>query len=232
MIKDFPPFFAKKEKKTSPKKKKKEHKGQKKGQKPRYFSFFQGETISTQSFLPDARALSATRLWCANTHTHTLLLRVEFVRKKRYATRRCLFFARVLGASLSRPSARAYRFLESALSFLSLSREKRSSKNTKHTPFWHFQFARKERGNAQNETRRKPRRIAASFARDERNVARFFRRSSFRAFALSPLARESWSVPKGFFVGKKRERSLGEGGRESESPLRKRRQKRRQKRTV
>ena len=213
-------FLPKKRKKRAQKRKKKSTRGKKKGQKPRYFSFFQGETISTQSFLPDARALSATRLWCANTHTHTktpFARRIRSKEKVRDATL-SFFRARFGRISLSRPSARAYRFLESALSFLSLSREKKEARRTPNTPpFWHFQFARKERGNAQNETRRKPRRIAASFARDERNVARFFRRSSFRAFSLSPIARESWSVGRKDFSLEKKESALsrrrGEGVR-------------------
>ena len=231
MIKDFPPFFAKKEKKTSPKKKKKEHKGQKKGQKPRYFSFFQGETISTQSFLPDARALSATRLWCANTRTHKLLLCVEFVRKKRYATRRCLFFARVLVASLSRPSARAYRFLESALSFLS-KRERQKKREEHQTHRFGISNSREKKEETHKTRREENQDASPPPSRATKGTSRVFFVVPPSALFLSLLARESWSVAKGFFVGKKRERSLGEGGRESESPLRKRRQKRRQKRTV
>ena len=75
----------------------------------------------------------------------------------------------------------------------------------------------------------------ASFARDERNVARFF--SSFllpRFFSLSlsleRVGERHWA--KGFFVGKKRERSLGREGGGSPSHLSKKedKKKRRQKR--
>merc|ERR1712100_864580 len=145
--------------------------------------------MGTQSFLPDARALSATRLWCANTHTHTqkLLLRVVFVRKKRYATRRCLFFARVLVASLSpTKSARVEISRVGTVFSLSFSREKRSSKNTKHTTVLAFPIRakRKRKRTKRDAKETNAHRRLLRARRKERRA--FFRRSSFRAFSLSP----------------------------------------------
>merc|ERR1712100_329748 len=142
--------------------------------------------MGTQSFLPDARALSATRLWCANTHTHTqkLLVRVEFVRKKRYATRRCLFFARVLVASLS-PTKRGARVEISRVGTvfsLSFSREKRSSKNTKHTTVLAFPIREKKEETPHKTRREGNQRASPPPSRATKGTSRvFFRRSSFSA---------------------------------------------------
>merc|ERR1711871_621761 len=191
--------------------------------------------MGTQSFLPDARALSATRLWCANTRTHTqkLLVRVEFVRKKRYATRRCLFFARVLVASLS-PTKRGARVEISRVGTvfsLSFSREKRSSKNTKHTTVLAFPIRAKRKRKRRTKRDAKETNAHRRLLRARRKERRafFFRRSSFRAFSLSPYrSRELESVigRKDFSLEKKESAlSRKRRGRESESPLKKRRQK-------
>merc|ERR1712100_568116 len=194
--------------------------------------------MGTQSFLPDARALSATRLWCANTRTHTqkLLVRVEFVRKKRYATRRCLFFARVLVASLS-PTKRGARVEISRVGTvfsLSFSREKRSSKNTKHTTVLAFPIRAKRK--RKRRTKRDAKEINAHRrllrARRKERRAFFFVVPPSALFLSLLTARESWSVfgRKDFSLEKKESAlSRKRRGRESESPLKKRRQKRRQK---
>jgi hypothetical protein len=238
---EFPAIFCQKRDKNEPKKeKKKSTRGKKKGQKPRYFSFFQGETISTQSFLPDARALSATRLWCANTRTHTqkLLVRVEFVRKKRYATRRCLFFARVLVASLS-PTKRGARVEISRVGTvfsLSFSREKRSSKNTKHTTVLAFPIRAKRKRKRRTKRDAKETNAHRRLLRARRKERRafFFVVPPSALFLSLLIARESWRASSGeriFRWKKKRALSLGREGGGSPSHLSKKEDKKRRQKT-
>merc|ERR1711871_379093 len=133
--------------------------------------------------------------------------------------------------------------------------EKRSSKNTKHTTVLAFPIRAKRKRKRRTKRDAKETNAHRRLLRARRKERRafFFRRSSFRAFSLSPYrSRELESVigRKDFSLEKKRALSLGrEGGgspshlskkedikkesalsrkrrgRESESPLKKRRQK-------
>ena len=221
MRQEFPAIFCQKRDKNEPKKEKKRAQGAKKrGKSQDIFLFFKGKQsphkvfCQTRARFPRLDFGARTH---ARTHKNSLCASNSFERK---GTRRdVVFFSRAFWSHLSLDQARCARrdFSSRHCLFLSFSRKKKLEEHQTHHRFGTY-FARKERGNAaQNETRRKPTRIAASFARDERNVARFF--SSFllpRFFSSLLIARESWraSWAKGFFVGKKRERfSLGrEGG--------------------
>lgn len=224
MRQEFPAIFCQKGDENEPKKEKKR---EKKGAKAKIFFFFsRGNNLHTKFCARRARAFrDSTTLVREHTHKNSFCAhRIRSKEKVRDATA-SFFRARFGRISLS-PTKRARVDFSSRhrLFSLFLEREKKLEEHQNTTPFWHFQFARKERGNAaQNETRRKPTRIAASFARDERNVARF---SSRRAFSLSPYRSRELERRVSSF------RWALEGGRESESPLKKRRQKKEAKKSV
>ena len=228
-------FLPKKRQKRAQKRKKNSTRG-KKGAKAKIFFFFsRGNNLHTKFFARRARAFRDSTL--VREHTKTPFAQIEFVRKKRYATRRCLFFARVLVASLS-PTKRGARVEISRVGTvfsLSFSREKRSSKNTKHTTVLAFPIRakRKRKRTKRDAKETNAHRRLLRARRKERRA--FF--SSFllpRFFSLSYRSRELERRAKGFFVGKKRERSLGEGGGGSPSHLSKKEDKKREakKRTV
>merc|ERR1712100_853449 len=153
--------------------------------------------MGTQSFLPDARALSATRLWCANTHTHTqkLLVRVEFVRKKRYATRRCLFFARVLVASLSTTKRGARVEISRVGTVFSLSFSREKKKLEEHQTHHRFGISNsREKKEETHKTRREGnQRASPPPSRATKGTSRVFFVVPPSALFLSLLiARESW----------------------------------------
>ena len=231
--KNFPPFFAKKETKTSPKKKKKRAQGAKKGAKAKIFFFFsRGNNLHTKFFARRARAFRDSTLVREHTRTKTPFAHIEFVRKKRYATRRCLFFARVLVASLS-PTKRGARVEISRVGTvfsLSFSREKRSSKNTKHTTVLAFPIRAKRKRKRRTKRDAKETNAHRRLLRARRKERRafFFVVPPSALFLSLLIARESWSVigRKDFSLEKKESAlSRKRRGRESESPLKKRRQK-------
>ena len=235
--KNFPPFFAKKETQTSPKKKKKRAQGAKKGAKAKIFFFFsRGNNLHTKFFARRARAFRDSTL--VREHTKTSFAQIEFVRKKRYATRRCLFFARVLVASLS-PTKRGARVEISRVGTvfsLSFSREKRSSKNTKHTTVLAFPIRAKRKRKRRTKRDAKETNAHRRLLRARRKERRafFFVVPPSALFLSLLIARESWSVfgRKDFSLEKKESAlSRKRRGRESESPLKKRRQKKRRQKT-
>ena len=224
MRQKFPAIFCQKRDENEPKKEKKR---EKKGAKAKIFFFFsRGNNLHTKFCQTRARF---PRLddFGARTHAQKLLLRTSNSFERKGTRRDRVFFSRAFWSHLSlSDQARTRRFLESAPSFLSLSRERKEARRTpKHNTVLAFPIrAKRQRKRTQRrETRRKPTHIAASFARDERNVARF---SSRRAFSLSPYRSRELERRVSSF------RWALEGGRESESPLKKRRQKKEAKKSV
>jgi hypothetical protein len=217
-------FLPKKRRKRAQKRKKKR---KKRGKSQDIFLFFKGKQ-SPHKVLCQTRA-RFPRLddFGARTHAQKLLLRTSNSFERKGTRRDRVFFSRAFWSHLSlSDQARTRRFLESAPSFLSLSRERKEARRTpKHNTVLAFPIrAKRQRKRTQRrETRRKPTHIAASFARDERNVARF---SSRRAFSLSPYRSRELERRVSSF------RWALEGGRESESPLKKRRQKKEAKKSV
>lgn len=222
MRQEFPAIFCQKRDENEPKKEKKR---EKKGAKAKIFFFFsRGNNLHTKFCARRARAFrDSTTLVREHTHKNSFCAhRIRSKEKVRDATA-SFFRARFGRISLS-PTKRARVDFSSRHRLFSLFLE-REKKLEEHNTVLAFPIrAKRQRKRTQRrETRRKPTHIAASFARDERNVARF---SSRRAFSLSPYRSRELERRVSSF------RWALEGGRESESPLKKRRQKKEAKKSV
>merc|ERR1711943_163850 len=141
--------------------------------------------MGTQSFLPDARALSATRLWCANTHTHTkthFARRIRSKEKVRDATL-SFFRARFGRISLFDQARCARRDFSSrhCLFSLFLERKKKLEEHQTHHRFG-ISNSREKKEETPHKTRREGnQRASPPPSRATKGTSRvFFRRSSFR----------------------------------------------------
>ena len=231
-------FLPKKGQKRAQKRKKKEHKGQKKGAKAKIFFFFsRGNNLHTKFFARRARAFRDSTLVREHTHAHTKTPCARRIRSKEKVRDATLsFFARVLVASLS-PTKRGARVEISRVGTvfsLSFSREKRSSKNTKHTTVLAFPIRAKRKRKRRTKRDAKETNAHRRLLRARRKERRafFFVVPPSALFLSLLIARESWSVigRKDFSLEKKESAlSRKRRGRESESPLKKEDKKRRQK---
>lgn len=200
MRQEFPAIFCQKRDENEPKKEKKR---EKKGAKAKIFFFFsRGNNLHTKFFARRARAFrDSTTLVREHTHKNSFCAhRIRSKEKVRDATA-SFFRARFGRISLS-PTKRARVDFSSRhrLFSLFLEREKKLEEHQNTTPFWHFQFARKDKGNAHNEERREGnQRTSPPPSRATKGTSRVF--PLVALFLSLRIARESWSVAFRLFVG-------------------------------
>ena len=242
MRQEFPAIFCQKRDKNKPKKEKKRAQGAKKGAKAKIFFFFsRGNNLHTKFFARRARAFRDSTLVREHTHAHTKTPCARRIRSKEKVRDATLSFfrARFGRISLFDQARCARRDFSSrhCLFSLFLERKKKLEEHQTHHRFG-ISNSREKKEETPHKTRREGnQRASPPPSRATKGTSRvFFRRSSFRAFSLSPYrSRElerHWA--KGFFVGKKRERSLGREGGGSPSHLSKKEDKKKggKKRTV
>ena len=208
-------FLPKKRKKRAQKRKKK----RKKGAKAKIFFFFsRGNNLHTKFFARRARAFRDSTLVREHTHAHTKTPCARRIRSKEKVRDATLsFFARVLVASLS-PTKRGARVEISRVGTvfsLSFSREKRSSKNTKHTTVLAFPIRAKRKRKRRTKRDAKETNAHRRLLRARRKERRafFFVVPPSALFLSLLIARESWRASLGeriFRWKKKRALSLSE----------------------
>ena len=226
MMKEFPAIFCQKREKNEPKKEKKR---EKKGAKAKIFFFFsRGNNLHTKFFARRARAFRDSTLVREHTHAHTKTPFARRIRSKEKVRDATLSFFRARFGRIS-PSdqARARRDFSSRHCLFSLFLERKKKLEEHQTHRFGISNSREKKEETHKTRREGNQRASPPPSRATKGTSRVFFVVPPSALFLSLLSLErvGASGERIFRWKKKRALSLGEGGRESESPLKKRRQK-------